>query len=919
MLLLLLPSAQLMAQLVKITGTVVDRENGEPLIAATVRAMTSGGGEETFGITNEKGVFSMDVPRMGSYQVEFSYVGFEKVIREFSLRPGPNNLGRIRMSSRSVELDNAQVIGKNMRVKQTQDTTVYNADGYKVLEGATGEDLIAKMPGMRVVDGKVEAQGEEVKRVMVDGKPFFENDPSLALRTLPAEVIQSIAVFDRKSDQAEFTGFDDGNTVKAIDVRTRSYKRNGVFGKLYGQYGLDNRYNFGGNVNLFNGDRRVTLMGLFNNVNQQNFSVDDILGAMSGGNRSGRGGAPMGGPGAGGMRSSSMVGTQDGVTSANAVGVNYSDTWGSKVEVQGSYFFNMTRNELKDSLNRNYFDTLGGARIYDQVANSLSHNYSHRFNMRLTYKPNERNEFIFIPTMSLQKNDSESITTGMTYVGGDLENRSETTQNMDANGYNLSGELLWRHKFVKDGRTVSASLRGGASNNDSRSEELITLNQRITNQNVNSLSTGYNYSANMVYTEPIGKDQQLSASYNFSLVNSDRDKVTEELIGEQYIPDDYLSSSTTSDYITQSVGAGYRLNKKLIRFMANLNFQHAELRGTQAFPFGTMESFQTSKSFNSVLPMAMLDYQPKQNISFRLMYRSSSSAPAISQLQQTIDNSNPLQLYQGNPDLNQVIDHSLSLRYISSNVEKATNWMGYVSVSKKADYIGADVTVALEDMVIDENITLAKGGQISKPVNMDGHFGLNSNLTYGFPIDFLMSNLNISAGLNYNETPGIYNGVTSKTKSLSMVPGAVLTSNISQNIDFTLSYNADFNKVNNNLQSDRNYNYLTHTANAKAGWVIWKGIMLESNLNWRCFTGSSMEEAENIWVWNMSVGKRFLKNNRAELKLSGFDLLEQNKAFRRTIADNYIQTSYSNVLGRYFMLSFTYNLQNFKKPKAQMN
>jgi hypothetical protein len=266
------------AQSMRITGSVVDRSTGEPLIAATVKAVLSDGAEETFGITNDKGVFNIEIPHPGNYRIEFSYVGYNKLTKQSNLRPGNNYLGKIRMTEKTVELKNAQIVGKDMRVKQKADTTVFNADGYKVLEGATGEDLIAKMPGMKITDGKIEAQGEEVKKVLVDGKPFFENDPTLALKNLPAEVIQSVAVFDKMSDQAEFTGFDDGNSVKALDVRTRSYKRTAFSEKIYGQYGTDSRYNFGGNVNFFHGDRRITLMGLSNNVNQQDFAIDDILG-----------------------------------------------------------------------------------------------------------------------------------------------------------------------------------------------------------------------------------------------------------------------------------------------------------------------------------------------------------------------------------------------------------------------------------------------------------------------------------------------------------------------------------------------------------------------------------------------------------------------------------------------------------------
>lgn len=902
------------AQFVKIGGSVVDKETGEALIAATVRATSSNGVDETFGITNDKGVFSIEMPRPGSYKLEFSYVGYKKLIRNVQVRPGNNALGKIRMTEEAVELKGTQVIGKNMRVKQQSDTTVYNADGYKVMAGATGEDLLAKMPGMKISNGKVEAQGEEVKKVMVDGKPFFENDPSLALKTLPAEVIQSIAVFDKKSEQAEFTGFDDGNSVKALDVRTRSYKRNGVFGKLYGQYGTDNRYNFGGNVNLFNGDRRITLMGLFNNVNQQNFAIDDLLGAMGG---PGGGPGPMmgGGPGRGGFQS---IGSRSGITSANAVGVNYSDTWGKKVEVQGSYFFNMTENTLDNSVNRNYFDTIGGMRVYDQGSHSVSDNYSHRFNMRMTYKPTKNDEIMFMPNLNFQKNNSHNITKDSTYLGSIEQNSSSTDKRTDSHGYNMSGDLIWRHKFEKTGRTLSASMRGGLSTNNSQSDADIELSGRAYRQEVMNDGGGYNWGGNVMYTEPIRENQQLSVSYNANMSNTHTDKTTDEINGQVVKHDSLLSSNYSSDYLTQALGLGYRINSKKLRVMANVNFQYANLNGKQDYIYNPDLSYETKKSFKSILPMLMFDYDAAKNHSFRIMYRSNSSSPSVSQLQQTIDTSNPLQLYQGNPELNQVVDHSLSVRYIASNVEKATNWMAYVSASKKFDYIGSSVTIYDEPTVID-GIQVARGAQLTKPVNLNGQLSLRSNLTYGFPIDFLMSNLNLSGGINYSQTPGIQNDVRLEARSLSFVPEAVLTSNISENLDFTLSYNADFQKVKNTIQKERNYDYLTHNGKAKFSWVIWKGIIMEHNLNWTCYTGSSMEKKEQFWLWNASLGKKFLKNNSAEIKLAAYDILKQNRAFSRSIADAYIQTSYSNVLTRYFMLTFTYNLQHFTGGKQDIS
>ena len=539
-------------------------------------------------------------------------------------------------------------------------------------------------------------------------------------------------------------------------------------------------------------------------------------------------------------------------------------------------------------------------------------------NARISYKPSEKDEILLMPNMSFQKNNSNSISTGVTFLDGEELNSSETTKHTESHGYNISGELLWRHKFNKDGRTFSANIKGGLNKNDSESDQTIILNGVSTEQKVDNNSNGHNYGANLMYTEPISDNQQLSLSYNANFTNSTTDKITDEIAESGISHDPYLTSNYSSDYFTQSAGAGYRLNSEKIRFMVNLNYQRADLNGHQYFPYKDEMNYKTSKSFNSFLPMVMFDFIPEQNKSLRFMYRSSSTSPSVTQLQQTIDNSNPLQLSQGNPELDQIVDHTLSVRYITSNIDKATNWMFNVNLTKKFDYIGSSVFIADEELTLDNGLTMVDGAQMTTPVNLNGYLSTGANASFGFPLDFIMSNMNVSAAINYIKTPGIQNDVKLNTKSLSVVPGLSITSNISQDIDFTLNYDIDFQKVKNTINKESNYNYLTHSANAKVNWVIWNGIIFENNLNWKYYGGSSMDKAEQIWRWNVSIGKKFLKNNRAELKVIAYDILNQNRSFSRTVTDTYIQNSYTNVLGRYFMLSLTYNLQNFKKttPKT---
>ena len=942
------------------SGYVVDSKTEEPLYAATVKVTSADGGTGTFGITDTIGKFEFVVNRPGPYTLEFSYVGYKPLMREVRIFPGRGaNLGKFKMEEDAVLLKEVGTVARSQRVKQVGDTVVYNADAYKVMDGASAEDLVAKMPGIEVTDEGVKAQGETVEKITVDGKAFFENDPKLALKTLPAEVVQSVAVFDKKSDQAEFTGFDDGNTVKAMDLTTKSYRRNGLFGKVYGSGGFDldanPYYNAGFNINVFSGDRRISLLGMSNNVNQQDFSFDDL---MSSGGMGGRGG-----------RMGNRIGRQSGVSRANAFGLNFNDTYlDDKLDVQGSYFFNMTRTVLDDSISDDYINM---DRASIQTDERLSHNYSHRLNMRITYRPNENNEFMFRPRINFQKSDADGISDSRTWrhaldsviayntiYKDSLQNSSYSHNLSDGNSWNAGGMLLWRHKLAKEGRTLSVFIDGSVSGSESDSQ-----NNKITNvlghathelQGSNSKTDNYKLGGNVMWTEPIGDNQQLSFRYDIDYTKSTSDRIV-EFYPESFnnTPDSIdgnNSNQYTSEYLTNRGEIGYRLNSEYIRFNASLGVQHAQLDGEQNYlywndQYGTTDpSYRTSKSFNSLLPRIRLEWSPFDGTSVNIDYNSRSNAPSIGNLQQSVNTTNELAYSTGNADLSQSVNHDVRLRFIHSNMELATNLMMFVGFNFQQDYIGTQYVINNSNQTVSLNdlgqygklsnyageqykgLALVSGARISRPVNMSGYQSAFGGLSYGFPFDLLMSNVNLSLDANYSMMPSQqiyymgtndmgeaeYKDFSTKVRNLSVSPRLSVTSNISQDLDFSLSYRPSFQKVKDTENKSNNYDYLTHSAQARFNWVFWKGFTLEQSLNFSLYTGSSMARNEDDWTWNASIGKKFGKNNAAEIKLQAYDILDSHNGYNRSVSDSYIRNSYVNYMPRYFMLNFSYKLAHYK-------
>lgn len=658
-------AAGAMAQTV-VSGKITDKSTSDPLPGATV-SITPNGGKTRLGVSDMDGKYRIDNLAAGQYRIKVSYMGYKTYEKSVSLGSSDNKVMNISLTEDATMLENLSVEGRATRAQQAGDTLSYNASAFKVLDGSTAEELLAKMPGIVVEGGEVQAQGESVSKVMVDGKEFFDGDVNLALKNLPADIIASIEVFDKKSDQAEFTGFDDGEEIKTINIVTKSGYKEGVFGKVYGGYGTDNRYNAGGNINIFDESQRLSILGMSNNVNQQNFSQEDLSGVMSA--QSSKRGGRRGG-GRRGSTDNFMVGSLGGVTKTNGIGLNYVNEWNDKLKLTSSYFFNQSSNDYQEKLQREYFESALPGMSYMQDSESDMTNWNHRVNMNLEYKIDADNTLQLRPKFSYQSSNTLSSYLGENLLYGEQQSSIGSSSESDVKSYSAGLNATYRHRFNKQGRTLSLSVNGQIT--DKRSDTYTDYKESKTEDGT---TTATEYSqrkdndekqtslrTNLMYTEPIVDNVQLSANYKFSYSNSDADKKTFESdgmtdLGEQLI--DQMSSVYQTDYLTHAAGLGLRWNLDRWRFTLGADFQWASLDGEQSYPVAD----NISHNYFSVLPSAMIRYSLNRNNSFMLRYRSSSTSPTLQQLQSVVDNTNPLFLSTGNPLLDQQINHTLNLRY----------------------------------------------------------------------------------------------------------------------------------------------------------------------------------------------------------------------------------------------------------------
>ena len=885
--------------------------------------------------TREGGRFRILLTEPGTYVINASLPGVEMEEWDSTVQisaPGlflPN----IRLQRMAASLDSVRIRARQGAV-QKGDTTEYSASNYRVNRDADAETLIRKMPGITTENGQVKAQGENVQRVTVDGKEFFGDDVNTALRSLPAEIVGRVQVFDRMSDQSFFTGFDDGNSQKAINISTRAGRNNGVFGKVYAGYGRDaaeGRYQSGAVINWFKGIHRITFLGMSNNINQQNFSSQDLVGlGGSGGGFSGMRGMPPGmrgmrpgGWGGGGM-SNFSVGPSNGISNTNSAGLNYSTTLGTKVNLSTSYFFNRSVNTTENLTLRDYFSQRGAAQLYNDSTLTQSTSNNHRLNVRLEYVMDSMNSFIYTNRLSYQTSEQESRTSAFNDLripdNGTLRlNSAETRSNSIGDGLNLSHSLLYKRRFNKPWRTFSLNLSQD-ENTKTSDAYLRSLNRYYESPDTTigidqltaSKSSGSTYSANFTYTEPSGKNGQWQVSYEPKLTRnySERFARAYDSGSASYRRlDTLLSNRFTNTFLTQRTGLVYRQRGTNFNAMLGFNLQWTELKGEQDFPFNS----NIRQPFFNVLPTAMYQYRINQRSNVRFFYRTSTNLPSASQLQEVVDNSNPLLLNVGNKNLVQDFSQFMVGRYGWSKATTGESIFAFVMHNRANNYIANSTFIAQADTVLD-GIRVLRGGQLNRPVNMDGYRVVRSFFSYGVPIKKLKSNFNGNGGVSYTRVPGLVNGLANFANTWNLNAGAVLSSNINEQVDFTLSYSANYNLVTNTVRVDQNNNYLQQTGSARGNLQRKSGWVFSTELSYTGFSGLDADFRQNFLLWNAGIGYKFLKDQKGEFRLTAFDLLGQNNSLNRSVTETYVEDVQTRVLQRYIMLNFTYNIRKFKRP-----
>lgn len=841
-------------------------------------------------VTDIEGRFKFEQVEPGSYTVTIQFVGYTPRELEVEVLNKSVNLGIVGLEEEATTLQELVVVGKIAVGEQRSDTTEFSAASFKTTRDASSQDLVEKIPGIEIVDGRIQAQGENVQQILIDGKPFFGTDVSAALQSLPADAVASIQVFDQKSDKALLSGFDDGERIRTINIITKPNRKRGVFGKATGGYGSDDRYMAGTSLNFFDRDRRITTTGLSNNINTLNFSADP--------------------------NNEGQSRPQNGIIKTHSGGINFIDSWNGNMDFSGSYSFTSRENLRSQFLVRDFISSDSG-QVYTENNLNTARNTEHRMEIRYDYKINDRNRLIVRPSVSIKGNRESKVFSGNTVTDNGLLNTTENRSTTDNTDNDYHARINYGHKFAKKGRSINLRLNASHHTNDDDAYRVAEneffggeQNTELLNQNTRLVRTGSSWETGISYTEPLSRASQLEIEYEIGNRLNDSDKRTYDYVDETdaySLLDPAISNTFRSDYMTQEAEVGYQFKKGKLNVQTELQFQHAQLENDQVFP----GEFNLNRSFQAFLPSARLEYKFTDHANLQVNYRTWTNEPSVGQLQNVIDNSNPLQLRTGNPNLDQSYTSWARAQYRSYNPETGRSFFASVQGDFVRDFIANSTLIADAPLPINDDITLETGSQLIRPVNVNGYVDIRSWANYSRPWELIKSNISLSGSANFSRRPGMINNQTNTATTRNFRARIGISSNISEKVDFNISTRSSFNLVENTLRPQLNNNFFNQNTQLRLNWIIWEGIVFRTDLTHQTNNGLSAGVNTDFTLWNMSIGKKIFRNQLGEISLMAYDLLEQNNSIRRNINEVYIEDMQSNVLQRYFMFTFTYNIRHF--------
>lgn len=881
-------------------GTITDAQ-GEPLIQASVRVLAAADSALVKGaVTNVSGRFAIENLKPGKYIVEASYVGYTASYSNISMADADKRLKPIALSESSIVLRDAVVKGVRTPIKVKEDTVEFNAEAYKTQPNSVVEDLLKRLPGVEVSsDGKITANGQEVKKILIDGKEFFSDDPTVASRNLPVNMVEKLQVVNRKSDLARITGVDDGEDETVINLTVKKDMHNGYFGNFEAGYGSDSRYKGSFNVNRFWNGNQITLLGNANNINEPAFM-----------------------DGAGGRFR--RFGGNNGITAAQSIGINFNVGREEIFRVGGNVLYSHTDRDTRTRSERTYlFEDSTSTRSQQKASRDKGHNF--RADLRVQWKPDSFNTFDFRPNISLNYNNSQSADSSATFAGGRNPrevNRSINYDSSRGHSFEFGGNLIYNHNFrSKPGRSFSLQASYRLSNVRERSNSyswnkffLLGDSIDLWDQYVDDHTWSNSFSTRLSWTEPIGNAKNgnfLTLSYNFSYRWNNADKYTydhpvefpdgwggEPVISDELVFNPELSNSFRNDFMNQDIRIGYRKVSKKGNFNVGLSIVPQMTRSKNLI---NDDKSIPRRNVLNYAPFLRFRYKFSKSRSMMMFYNGRSSQPSMTQLQPVADVSDPLRVVIGNPSLKPTFTHNFMLRFQDFDQESQRSIMAMLNGSVQQN--------AIVSRTVSNHQT---GGDTTTYVNVNGIWNVRAMNMISFPLRNREWSISNHMFVSYSSTTGFNNGMKNRAGTLdfNIGPGIAWRP---ENLEIELRPRYNFQTIHNSVSTIDSRTVHTYGGSFYANYTTPIGIVLGTDLDYSATSGYSQGFDTKTWMWNATLSYQFLSGRNATLSLKAYDLLGQKSNISRSTNAQYINDTRYNSLTRYVMLSFSYRFTTFGK------
>lgn len=885
----------------EVKGAVAD-SSGQGLANAVVVALAR---EDSvlvrFAHTNGDGNFNITRLPAGEYILQVTLIGYATIRRDLDVTNADVEAGKITMDVLAVEVDPLVVSIEHVPFVNNRDTLSYNAAAFETPPNATVEDLLKRLPGIEVDDdGAITAQGEAVQNVLVDGKEFFGGDGTIATRNLPADAIRQVDVYDKESDMAEFTGIADGNEERTLDLKLREEARVGYFGRTNGALGSDvntqpriggtsaddARYDGFLNLNRFSPSGQYALLLNANNVNQR---------------RGGRGGGGGGG----------------GFTETMSVAVNASNDFTDDNWLRSSYTFNETDNERNSTVQQQTLFGSDLSSLVDRLNSSETNNNNHRVNLNGQIQLAEGNQLRLRVNGNLSTSGSFSFTNQETHnTSGGLLNSAKTDQLVDGDNLGGDAQLTWRKRLDSSGRSLVAEFQSRLSDSDQLTElssELIgvsrggsrgggggsggSMEPEYTLEEQLRDSRSWNNSARLSLTQPLGEGRILELFGRANATGEDRDNPVYDIVDGSRVLNVPRSNGFERAYTYYNAGTRFNRNNERYRFVSGLEVRRSNLDGLIQ-----NRDERIANSYTHVLPNMNFRIEVKEGHNVNFRYRTSTNEPSLTQLQPFVNNTNPLNVYTGNPDLVPEYTHRFNGEY------RFFDQFSFRNLFTFFNYTYTHNTIAQSRMYDD------RGVQTRSPINTAASWSGNVGANYGAPIRRLGVDVDLEYRLSYSEGTELINLVANDNRSVRNTVEFNIENRNRNRVDVEVGAAFNFNNARYSLNEELNRDYVNSTYSLEANIYPTSAWTIETDLRYQVYddnlygsTQTQFGEVQNVARWNASIMRRML-DNRVEIEFRARDLLNQNRGISISNNSNFIQESRTDSLGRHFMLQVNYRL-----------